>query len=398
MPLDQNHHHQPAQQGSPAPIVGTIRPRPPDATVSSDSDEGSPTPEVTKSPNTRRIVQHRKTQPGQPELEPLRYDADIDSDMPASTAPAPSTAATGSGAAPVAWPPEHVPLLAALESLLAWAVATTTALQLEGEEVPPYPPTIQALVRTLCSRASLSPPTSTPTFASVAAAAPLTTPVDSRSTTPPPRIVHHSIRTEPPSPRDLPSALLHTANPPFKKCLPRRRAHQRSPHHTIYRWLGAPPLSAERPPEVDIVRVLERSVSDRNTASCIQGVSWTPAGHLAIHTRAPYLATQLAPFFPHFDNTFKGNFRSFGGFGENEGVLGVMDGEGQEIWTELASQGYDKEVLMYHPMVKTGWSRDDEDHLSVKFAFTEEGSAKCLLAQRGLFLFGAHCRATKYQL
>ncbi|KAF8191991.1 hypothetical protein K438DRAFT_1970354 [Mycena galopus ATCC 62051] len=84
-----------------------------------------------KSPNTHRIVQRRKTQPGQPELEPLRYDADIDSDMPTSTAPAPSAAAAGSGAAPVAWPPEHVPLLATLESLLARAVATTTALQLD---------------------------------------------------------------------------------------------------------------------------------------------------------------------------------------------------------------------------------------------------------------------------
>ncbi|KAJ6576239.1 hypothetical protein B0H10DRAFT_2236530 [Mycena sp. CBHHK59/15] len=416
MPLDQNHHHQPARQGSPAPIVGAIRPCPPDAPVSSDSDEDSPTLEVTKSPNTCRVVQRRKTQPGQPELESLRYDTDIDSNMPASTAPAPSAAAMGSGTAPVAWPPEHVPLLAALESLLAWAVATT-ALQLEGEEVPPYPPTIQALVRTLCSRASLSPPTSTPTFASVAAAAPLTTPVDSRSTTPPPHIAHHGIRTEPPSPRDLPSAPLHTANFPFKKCLPCRRAHQCSPHRAIYWWLGAPPLSVERPPEVDIVRVLERSVSDGNTASHIQGVSWTLAGHLAIHTRAPFLATQLAPFFPRFDDAFKENFRSFGGFGEKcildvdtlwtwvvlHGVpakvfWGVMDSKGQEIWMELTSWGYDKEVLTYHPMVKTGRSRDDEDHLSVKFAFTEDGSAKCLLAQRGLFLFGAHCRATKYRL
>ncbi|KAJ6613160.1 hypothetical protein B0H10DRAFT_1951701 [Mycena sp. CBHHK59/15] len=362
LPVGKNHHHQPAWQGSPAPIVGAIRPRPPDATVSSDSDEGSPMPEVTKSPNTRRIVQRRKTQPGQHELEPLRYDTNINSDIPALTAPAPSTAAVGSGAAPVAWLPEHIPLLAALESLLARAVATTTALQL-------------ALVRTLCSRASLSPPTSTPTFASVAAAAPLMTPVDSRSTTPPLRIAHHGIRTEPPSPRDLPSAPLHTANPPFKKRSPCRRAHQRSPHRAIYRWLGAPPLSAERPPEVDIVRVLECSVSDGNTASRIQGVSWTPAGHLAIHTRAPFLATQLAPFFPRFDDVFKGNFRSFGGFGEKcildvdtpwtwvvlHGVpakvfWGVMDGEGQEIWTELTSQGYDKEVLTYHPRVKTGRS------------------------------------------
>ncbi|KAJ6568204.1 hypothetical protein B0H10DRAFT_2238206 [Mycena sp. CBHHK59/15] len=290
-------------------------------------------------------MQRRKTQPGQPELESLRYDADIDSDMPASTALAPSAAAAGSGAAPVAWPPEHVPLLAALESLLARAVAMTTALQLE---------------------ASLSPPTSTLTFASMAAAAPLTTPVDSRSTTPPPRIAHHGIRTEPPSPN---------------------------------------------------VRSAGARVSDRHITPFTVGVSWTPAGHLAIHTRAPFLATQLAPFFPHFDDTFKGNFRSFGGFGEKcildvdtpwtwvvlHGVpakvfWGVMDSKGQEIWTELTSWGYDKEVLMYHPMVKTGWSRDDEDHLSVKFAFMEERSAKCLLAQCGLFLFGAHCRATKYRL
>ncbi|KAF8190312.1 hypothetical protein K438DRAFT_1935700 [Mycena galopus ATCC 62051] len=360
IPLDQNHHHQPAWQGSPAPIVGAICLRPPDATVGSDSDEGSRTPEVTKSPNTRCVMQHRKTQPGQPELEPLRYDTNIDSNMLASTAPAPSAAAAGSSARP----PEHVPLLAALESLLARAVATTT--------VP-----LLAALESLLARA-----VATTTALQLEAAAPLTTPVDSRSTTPPrvPRIT----------------------------CLP---------HRTIYRWLGAPPLSAERPPEVDIVRVLERSISDGNTASRIQGVSWTPAGHLAIHTRAPFLATQLAPFFHRFDDVLKGNFRSFGGFGQKcildvdtpwtwvvlhgvpaKAFWGVMDSEGQEIWTELTSQGYDKEVLMYHPMVKTGRSRDDEDHLSVKFAFTEEGSAKCLLAQRGLFLFGARCRATKYRL
>ncbi|KAJ6506920.1 hypothetical protein C8R45DRAFT_1090583 [Mycena sanguinolenta] len=386
--------HIPVRQGSPPPIVGSIRPRPNDATVSSDSDEGLPTSEVTKSPNTRRVVQRRRTRPGQPELEPLRYDADIDSDMPVSTASVPSTAAAGS-AAPAAWPPEHVPLLAALESLLAWAVATTTALQLEGEEVPLYPPTIQALIRTT-------------------SAAPLTTPVDPRSITPPPRTAHHGIRTEPPSPRDVPSAPLHTAKPPSKNRSPR----QHSPHRAIYRWLGAPPLSEERPPEADIVRLLERSVrSDGSSAPRIQGVSWTPAGHLAIHTRAPFLATQLAPFLPRLDDAFKAAFRSFDRFGEKcvldvdtpwtwvvlHGVPAkafweVMDTEGQEIWTELTSQGYDKEVLTYHPMVKTGQSRDDEAHLSVKITFTEEGSAKRLLTQRGLFLFGAHCRATKYQL
>ncbi|KAJ7817994.1 hypothetical protein B0H14DRAFT_3740984 [Mycena olivaceomarginata] len=275
-----------ARQGSPAPIVGVIRPCPPDTTVSSDSDEGSPTPEVTKSPNTRRVVQCRKIQPGQPELEPLRYDAVTDSDMPASTAPA---------------------------------------------RIPSLPPSSHFWLGLWRRRLHSS-------AGGVAAAAPLTTPVDSRSTTPPPRTAHHSIRTEPPSPRDLPSAPLHTANPPFKKRSPRRRARQRSPHRAIYRWLGAPHLSAERPPEVDIVRVLERSVSDGNTASCIQGVSWTPAGHLAIYTRAPFWATQLAPFFPRFDDAFKGNFRSFGGFGEKRildvdtpWIWGIMDSEGPEI-------------------------------------------------------------------
>ncbi|KAJ6569914.1 hypothetical protein B0H10DRAFT_1964929 [Mycena sp. CBHHK59/15] len=354
MPLDQNHHHQPARQGSPAPIVGAIRPRPPDATVSSDSDEGSPTPEVTKSPNTRRVVQRRKTQPGQPELEPLRYDADIDSDMPASTAPAPSTAAAGSGAALVAWPPEHVPLLAALESLLARAVATTTALQLEGEEVPPYPPPFRPL--------------------SALSAAPLTTPVDARSTTPPPRTTHHGIRTEPPSPRDLPSAPI-----PLSRNVRPAGARVSARHIAPFTGGLVHPLSL-------------RNVLRRSTLS----ESWSarsPAETL-------HHAYRLASFFPRFDNAFKGNFRSFGGFGEKcildvdtpwtwvvlhgvpaKAFWGVMDGEGQEIWTELTSQGYDKEVLTYHPMVKTGPSRDDEDHLSVKFAFTEEGSAKRLLAQ-----------------
>ncbi|KAJ6541330.1 hypothetical protein B0H19DRAFT_1077201 [Mycena capillaripes] len=149
------------------------------------------------------------------------------------------------------------------------------------------------------------------------------------------------------------------------------------------------------------------------------GVSWTPAGHLAIHTRAPFLATQLAAFFPRFDLAFKAAFRGFDRLGEKcvldvdapwtwvvlHGVPAkafweVMDSEGQEIWTEskLTSQGYDKEVLTYHPMVKAGQSRDDEAHLTVKMAFTEERSAKRLLAQRGLFLFGAHCRAAKYRL
>ncbi|KAJ6609612.1 hypothetical protein B0H10DRAFT_2225732 [Mycena sp. CBHHK59/15] len=372
MPLDQNHHHQPARQGSPAPIVGAIRPRPPDTTVS-----WTPTrlaePEVTKSPNTLRSCSVERPSQASPNWS-LSATTPTSTRHARLTAPAPSAAAAGSGAAPVAWPPEHVPLLAALESLLARAVATTTALQLEGEEVPPYPPTIQALVRTLCSRASLSPPTSTPTFASVAAAAPLTTPVDSRSTTPPPCIAHHGIRTKPPSPWDLPSAPLHTANPPFKKHSPRQRVRQRSPHRTIYRWLGAPPLCAERPPEVDIVRVLQRSVSDRNTAPRIQGVSWTPAGHLAIHTRAPFLATRLTPFFPHFDDVFKGNFRSFGGFGEKC----ILDVDTPWTWVVLHSvpaKAFWWEVLTYHPMVKTGQSRDDEDHLSVKFAFTEEGSA-----------------------
>ncbi|KAJ7830808.1 hypothetical protein B0H14DRAFT_3464540 [Mycena olivaceomarginata] len=70
-----------------------------------------------------------------------------------------------------------------------------------------------------------------------------------------------------------------------------------------------------------------------------------------------------------------------------------MDNGGQEIWTELTSQGYDKEVLTYHPMVKSGRNRNDEDHLSIKLTFTEEESAKRLLAQHGVFLFGAHCRA-----
>ncbi|KAJ7210779.1 hypothetical protein GGX14DRAFT_624913 [Mycena pura] len=405
-------HHQPARQGSPAPVVGAVRPRPTDATISSESDEGSPTPDVTRSPHTRRVVQRRRTQPGQPELEALRYSADTDLDTPAPVDAAPSAAAVGSGTAPVAWPPEHSPLLAALESLLARAVATTTALQLEGEEIPPYPPTILALVRTLCQRVNLMPPTSTPTFASVAATA-LTTPVDPRSNTSPPATAHHGTRTEPLSP---PLAPPRTAGPlpaPPKKRQPRRRTRQRSLHRAIYRWLGAPPLSEERPSEADIVEALEGVVSEGSSAPRIHGVSWTPAGHLAIHTRSPFLATQLLPFFPRIDTAIKRHTTRL----EGRCVLDVdipwtwvvlhgvpakafwevMDNEGHGIWTELTSQGYGEEVLTYHPMLKSGRGRDDEDHLSIKLAFTEEGSAKRLLAQSGVFLFGAHCRAVKYR-
>ncbi|KAJ7200802.1 hypothetical protein GGX14DRAFT_400407 [Mycena pura] len=353
-----------------------------------------------------------RTQPGQPELEALRYSADTDLDTPAPAEAAPSAAAVGSGTAPVAWPPKHSPLLAALESLLARAVATTTALQLEGEEIPPYPPTILALARTLCRRVSLTPPTSTPTFASVAATA-LTTPIDPRSNTSPPATAHHGTRTEPLSP---PLAPPRTADPlpaPPKKRQPRRRTRQRSLHCAIYRWLGAPPLSVERPSEADIVEALEGVVSEGSSAPRIHGMSWTPAGHLAIHTRSPFLATQLLPFFPRIDTAIKRHTTRL----EGRCVLDVdipwtwvvlhgvpakafwevMDNEGHGIWTELTSQGYGEEVLKYHPMLKSGRSRDDEDHLSIKLAFTEEGSAKRLLAQSGVFLFGAHCRAVKYR-
>ncbi|KAF8203465.1 hypothetical protein K438DRAFT_1757786 [Mycena galopus ATCC 62051] len=169
-----------------------------------------------------------------------------------------------------------------------------------------------ALVRTLCARASLSPPASTTTFASVAAAAPLTTPVDSRSTTPPPRTAHHGIRTESPSPGFA-----------FRSA-----SYRQSPFQEMFAPLCTP-LSAERPPEFDIVRVLERSVSDGNTASRIQGKFqklWWLWGEVDL------------------------------GCSPAKAFWGVMDGVGSEIWTELTSQGYDKEVLMYHPMVKTGRS------------------------------------------
>ncbi|KAF8207329.1 hypothetical protein K438DRAFT_1755380 [Mycena galopus ATCC 62051] len=187
--------------------------------------------------------------------------------------------------------------------------------------------------------------------------------------------MHHSTWTEPPSPRDLPSTPLPTAPPPVNsknrsRC---RCMRQRSQHRAIYQWLGARPLSEEHPSEANIVEALERIVSaEGGSVPHIQGVLWTPAGHLAIHTQPPFLATQLAPLFPRLDLVIKGRFKSYG----EKCILDVdtpwtwvvlhgvpakafwevMDNENQDMWTELTSQGYGEEVLTYHPMVKSGQS------------------------------------------
>ncbi|KAJ7066665.1 hypothetical protein C8F01DRAFT_1080157 [Mycena amicta] len=143
MPLDPN-HHQPSRRGSPPPVVGAVRPLP-DHTVSSDSDTAPNQPDVTKSPQTRRIVKRRRH--GHPSIEPLVFDTSPAAQQPPASEPVPASGEPGpdtSRASPPTWSEDQALLLTALESILTRAVATTGALQLEGETVASYPPVVRA--------------------------------------------------------------------------------------------------------------------------------------------------------------------------------------------------------------------------------------------------------------
>nr|GAT47270.1 predicted protein [Mycena chlorophos] len=213
------------------------------------------------------------------------------------------------------------------------------------------------------------------------------------------------------------------AHPPTSNSAPRRARRnlsRLSPYRAIIRWLGDPPLIANRPSEEDLVSTIESSTGKSSNSSQrrIQGVSWTPAGNLAVFTRHPYLASQLIEENPKAGNDLESRLRDLF---EDRRIEVVVDADapwtwavlhgipaapfwdahnngGDAVWVEFFSQGYgDADILSYTPMVKAGHDRDATGHLSLKLAFTNPAAAQRLLRQRGLFLFGAHCKAAKYR-
>ncbi|KAF7325924.1 hypothetical protein MKEN_00443200 [Mycena kentingensis (nom. inval.)] len=400
---DPNRHDRPP--GTPPPPLGTTRSRPNDSTNSSESDT-SPTAAVTRSPHTRRVVKRGRTDAPVP---PPRFDPTpaTHSDQPATVHASAGTAGDLARCAPTERADDIAPLVRALETLLSRAVATTAAIQLDGEPAPSYPEPIQQLVRSLHSRVcstTLTPPT----FANVAA-----TPVT-------PADPHDGSARQPTAPRpaggletEPTSAPARSAPQPTRKT-PHKRP-QRSSYRAIVRW-PHPPAVDDRMSCEDIVRKLNFAFQHVSLPYCpIRAVAWTRHGNLAVYSRAPYTAAQLARHADLVIDVVDDIWR----WEENGRVLdsgavfeldepwarvvvhgvpgeGYANGPGM-LWEELDRQGYDRESVLAAPMLKPGVDPSTRESISVKLTFKDVAAAERLLTQRTLFLYDTACRVSRYR-
>ncbi|KAF7317490.1 hypothetical protein MKEN_00835400 [Mycena kentingensis (nom. inval.)] len=283
-----------------------------------------------------------------------------------------------------------------LETLLARAVATTSAIQLDGEVVPAYPPAIQALVRTLCSRVAVAPapPTPTPTFASVAGsrAKPTTTTTSV----------------------NLPSANSHYPEAEHQNPAsgPRRRnkrvnaAHRRnSAQRLIVRWVGDAPDQHLHSEEDIVTAISARSRADDVRVSA---ASWTASGNLALHVARPYTAEQLLPAEDRLHQALNDLWDL-----EDDAVLDldapwskvVIHGVPREpffanraaLWALLEPQGYSIDgMATAAPMLKGG--ADAPGRLvSIKLAFKDASAARRMVEERGIILYSTFCRVSRYR-
>ncbi|KAF7292003.1 hypothetical protein MIND_01226000 [Mycena indigotica] len=411
-----------ARPTSPPLVAGTIRPRPNDSSSgSSDSEEPLAT---TRSPHTRRVVKRGKTDAQPADIGPPQPDNSHHDHLTEAlpTALAAGTAAAMEGLAAV-WPPEHLPLLSALEALLRRAIATTGALQLEGETTPDYPPTTLALIQALVARVSRPTPTLAPTYASVTSIsltqhAPATLPAVPTPSGNRPETMS--------SQNNLPAATTDTPTTPApakatqkdKQSKKKKKKGHRSPQRLIIRWIGYTPLPEERPTETQLVAALEGATGPGNhESSRIQGVAWTPAGNLAVYTRAPYTAAQLVQQSRVSRNVEYAIRTAFNDWSLDmildadapwtwmvlHGVPAAafwddLDAGGSKLTAQLVSQGYsDGEVLTHLPMVRADIEREAVPYVSIKLACADQEIASRLASKGGLFLFDAFCRAAKYR-
>ncbi|KAJ7066671.1 hypothetical protein C8F01DRAFT_1248668 [Mycena amicta] len=242
------------------------------------------------------------------------------------------------------------------------------------------------------------PPTTTPTFASVAATATAVTRPDHRSATQPP--VMHT-RAGPKPTNNTPAS-----EPPAARQQQRRkRPDRRDPHRAIVRWTGSKPDPTLRSAS-DIKEALDAALPTIDVAA----VSWTPTGNLAIHLKAPHTATQLLYCSDIVIQTL--------------GELWELDGDPlveldtpwtrvvihgipvdpyfnwygvYSFWNQLERQGFAVErVATATPMLKDG-DRAGRSHMSLKLAFSDNMHAQHILSQKGIVLYDTFCRVSRYR-
>ncbi|KAJ7059982.1 hypothetical protein C8F01DRAFT_1294233 [Mycena amicta] len=371
----------------PPPVIGTVHSRP-DPTVSSDSDTPLTGLGSTKSPQTRRVVQKRRIE-DRPVLEPLVYNTPPHAQhTPASELVPVLTPGPDTRPAPPTWSEEQALLLTALKLMLTRAVATTGALQLEGDPAATYPPAVHALVRTLCERVGTTPlpQTTTPTFASVAATAIAKPCPDHASATQPPAAKHPCAGTKQAPTPLTPASASRLPQPPRART--RRPSQRHSPQRLIVRWLQGPP-DIRMHSAFDILDALTIQLHGTPAYNKLVAASWTTTGNLALYVQAPYTAAQL---LPHADQIGKALEMLWKGVGDAEYSAGRGD-----LWQQIESQGYNVDGLATAtPMVK-GELDASQQYVSLKVSFKDPAAAQRILAQCGVILYSAHCRVSRYR-
>ncbi|KAF7326142.1 hypothetical protein MKEN_00465700 [Mycena kentingensis (nom. inval.)] len=390
MALDPFHHSQDRRAASPT--VGQRRPVP-DPNVSSDSDDPPDGPDVTRSPTTQRIVRRRRTDDP---VAPLHFDQPTAGPTP-SPPPQPATSSAAARAA-AAWSEDQLLLLPALQSALARALATTGAIQLDGEATPAYPAHIQELVRALHERILCTPAPAAPSYADVAAAPAATACADPRSHT----------TSAPAHPRAAPPTTRTDKQAPTVPTRRRRkRPIRRSEQRVILRWTGAKPDPAVRS-EYEI-RALVNDKLWRAAYIELSSVSWTRAGNLALHLAPPATASQLLLCSDLLVDAANKLWELDGDpvvEADTEWARVVLhdvpvelyfaDGA-SSIWQQLGAQGLTVErIATVTPMLKGG-EPGVRRHMSVKLAFTEQHLAEHLLSRRGIPVYGSFCRVSRYR-
>ncbi|KAF7325123.1 hypothetical protein MKEN_00555800 [Mycena kentingensis (nom. inval.)] len=348
----------------------------PENSAASDSDSSGAGPAVTRSPESRRAVQKRRV--GEP-IAPLVLTTAPPAApvQPAARgpirgpdpflAPPPVTA-------PPQWSEDQALLMPALESLLTRAVATTGALQLDGEAIPAYPPAIQALVRTLVAAASHAKTTTT------------TTSVNPTSANPHRRAEHQNPA--------------NGARPRKKRTTAVRRRN--GAQRLIVRWTGDAP-DRHLHSESDIIS----AISEKKWAEDVQvaAASWTASGNLVLHVAKPHTAEQLLPASERLHEAIASLWDL-----EDDAVLDmdspwsrvVVHGVPREpyfasrsaFWSQMERQGYSAEgMATAYPMLKGGTATPGR-LVSIKLAFKDAAAARRMVDEHGVILYGAFCRPT----
>ncbi|KAJ7731446.1 hypothetical protein DFH07DRAFT_968767 [Mycena maculata] len=400
MAFDPNHHHQNLPRGLPPRTVGLVHPRPTEDTPphSDSSSEGSGRLAATRSPHTRRVV--KRSRNTRPELEAITYASLATPTTLLPTGPNVEEPAEENPAPPDA-PSEEMPVERLTDELIETLRLTGRMVSELNRMVPPGMPYhwrlthfadhLHSQIGTLPEADDQDDAAPTPaitTYARYPSRPALGTTQGGRTTT------YKSQQT-------AESCFAITApTAPFTP----------SPHSALD---CLPLIIDQRPSVTALAAVLRDATFEHHCPGHIQGVNWTRNGNLVIHTHAPYTASQLVS--THGKAVMEVVRRECGQFLgpavletdspwvqvvvhdiPAQPLVDSLKFEREDFWAALKSTGNDAtEVKAIHVLCRNA-DLTSREKLSMRLTFSDAGAARRMLSS-GAFVFGTHCRTSRYR-